>query len=367
MNITLTCPDIDDRDIALMVKAVRQKNIASGEAVASFERHFSKYIGTVGAIATNSGTSAIILALNTLGVKPGDEVIIPSYTCLALLNAIVQVGAKAILIDNTYEPQKMNYNINSIDIQKKISSKTTAIIVPHMFGVPAAIDEVINCGIPVIEDITLSLGASYQQKILGQWGAISICSFHESKMITCGEGGALTSVHEKYYKRARYLNGWEEEQAPLRLQKTGLPNYELRFNFHLNGISATLGKSQLTRLPEFIRRRQVLAARYSSRLERLDNIICPDLTGENVFFRYIVALKNGDPVNIIREFNKVGIEAGRGVYPALHQYLQKSPEDYPGAEKAISSLVSIPLYPSLSDKDAEKIISFSEKILLESQ
>lgn len=365
MPITLTKPSIDNDDVSMMEHAIKGHLIAQGETTSRFEQEFASHLGAVGAVATSSGTAALLLALKTVGVRPGDEVIMPSYTCLAVLHAVVQAGARPVLVDNRYDPVGMDFNIALEEVFAKISPRTTAMIIPHMFGVPVVVDKLVGTGIPVIEDITLSLGATDRGKPVGSRGVVSVCSFHASKMIACGEGGALAAMSAETYAKARYLNGWESEQAPLRLQETDLPAYELRFNFHLSDVAAALGLSQLKRLPGFIERRRALAARYSAALAPIPGIICPDPRANNVFFRYLVALKENNPARVIQKFAASGIEVGRGVYPPLHRYLGEMPMDYPGAERAIGSLISIPLYPALTDDEVPKILAASTTILQE--
>ena len=366
MEISLTKATIEEDDIVSMEVAIHRKAISEGDFTRSFEHEFREFLGVAGAVATNSCTSALILALQTLGTGPGDEVILPSYTCLAVLNAVVQTGATPRLTDNSYNVPGMNYNIASDLAKERLSSRTRAIIVPHMFGVPAEIDKIMEIGIPVIEDVTLSLGAWYKGKSAGAWGDISVCSFHASKMIACGEGGMLTSRSHELYERARYLNSWESEQSSIRLKEDNLEPYQLRYNFRLSDIAAALGISQLRKLPDFVARRRELAKRYTSRLSEVCNLSLPEVTDDpNVFHRYLVAGDNLDVVGVIRRFADAGIEVGRGVYPPLHRYLECERKYYRGAERAVNTLLSIPLYPSLDDDEVEYILQTSEEILSE--
>lgn len=364
MKISLTKAAIDAEDVQAMEEAVRRCAIAQGEITSAFETNFARYLGAAGGVATNSGTSALILALRTLDVVSGDEVIIPSYTCIAVLHAIVQVGAIPVLTDNVCDPVHMDYNMTANHVRHVLTKRTKAVIVPHMFGVPAKIDELIEIGIPVIEDITLSLGALYKNKPVGGWGAVSVCSFHTSKMITCGEGGMLTAASRKLYEKARFLNGWESEQVSLRFSERLPPPYELRYNFHLSDIAAALGLSQLSRLIQFVKRRRSLAQQYTARLSNRANIVTPIADeSPNVFFRYLVFLKNLDILSVLNAYAKVGIEAGRGVYPALHRFCREDPGRFSGAEKAMSAVVSIPLYPALQDEEVEYILDCTYDIL----
>jgi dTDP-4-amino-4,6-dideoxygalactose transaminase len=362
-SITLTNPCLAEDDFRAMEHAIRCGAITEGSIARSFEEDFAGFLGVAGAVATNSCTSALVLALATLDIGPGDEVALPSYTCLAVLNAVVQAGALPRLADNRYDVLDMDYNIAIESLKLILSPRTRAIIVPHMFGTPANMDVILNVGLPVIEDITLSLGATYRNKPVGAWGDISVCSFHASKMIACGEGGILASKDPAILKRARYLNGWADEQAAARLSDRVEP-YRLRYNFHMSDVAAALGKSQLQKLPSFIARRRKLARQYTERLARVPGVRTPEANRpSSVFHRYLVAVQRETVVSRIERFAAANIEAGRGVYPPLHRYLGQAVEMFPGAEQAVGSLVSIPIYPSLTDQQVESLLQVSEKVL----
>jgi perosamine synthetase len=361
--ISLTSPCLGEDDVAAMEHAVRSGAVTEGPIARSFEADFGRFLGVAGAVATNSCTSALVLALAALEIGPGDEVAMPSYTCLALLNAVVQAGATPRLADNGYRVSSMDYNVTAESLKSVVTPRTRAIIVPHMFGVPADIESICALGLPVIEDITLSLGADYCGRPVGAWGDLSVCSFHASKMIACGEGGMLASKDPALVTKARFLNGWADEQPAMRLQER-TDRYRLRFNFHLTDVAAALGRSQLRKLPSFVRRRRELAARYSARLGGIAGLSLPAVDDRpNVFHRYMVAVEPGTVVGRIERFAEAGVEAGRGVYPPLHRFLQQPGEAFPGAERAVDSLISIPIYPNLSGEQVEYVLQVSEEVL----
>ncbi|MGD0896512.1 MAG: DegT/DnrJ/EryC1/StrS family aminotransferase [Thermoguttaceae bacterium] len=362
--IALTGPCFEESDFQQLYEAIQRKAVAEGDITRAFEEDCRAFLAGAGAVATNSCTSALVLALAALDIVPGDEVILPSYTCLAVLNAVVQVGATPRLTDNAYSAAQMDYNMTADVARRAISTKTRAVVVPHMFGVPAAIDEIARLGIAVVEDITLSLGAYYKGKPVGAWGDIAVCSFHSSKMIACGEGGMLVANTPSLYEKVRYLNGWEAEQPALRVAEHSAEPYRLRYSFRLSDVASALGRSQLRKLPAFVARRRDLASRYTERLADIPHLTLPGVNQEsNVFFRYLVALQAGNVVEVIRRFTAAGIEVGRGVYPPLHRYLGLDAADYPGAEHAVGTLLSIPLYPALSDEEVEYILATSRSVL----
>ncbi len=364
MNIPLMRPCIEDDDLQVMNEAVSRGLVSQGSLTRALEDNFTSMLNVSGSVATNSGTSALVLALRTLRVGPGDQVIIPSYTCVAVLNAVLQVGAEPCLVDNVYDIHGMDFNLSINGIRKHLTRKTKVIIVPHMFGVPAQIDKILEFGVPVIEDGTLCLGAKYEDRLIGSWGQIGVFSLHISKMIAAGEGGILVTNTGQLYERARYLNSCEEDQPRQRLQDENKFEFELRYNFRLTDIHAALALNQLRKLPMFLLRRRELAQRYTKRLSIISHLNLPAVKDNpNVFQRFLLGLTRSDPVDVIRKYLLVGIEVGRGVFPPVHRFLRLSPNDYPLAERAIHTLISLPLYPDLREAEVEHILQESERIL----
>jgi dTDP-4-amino-4,6-dideoxygalactose transaminase len=353
---------LGEDDFAAMEGAVRSGNITAGPCVREFEERFCRYLGAHGAVATNSCTSALVLALAAMEIGAGDEVAMPSYTCLAVANAVAQVGAKPRLADNVYDARSMDFNVSADSLAKILTPRTKAIVVPHMFGVSADMRKILALGVPVIEDITLSLGVHYGGRPIGLWGAMAVCSFHASKMMACGEGGMLVTGDADLYAKALYSNSWSDEQPAARMQET-TEHFQLRYNFHMSDIAAALGMSQLRKLPAFLQRRRELAALYSQRLSTKASLCVPMVDERpNVFFRFMVALQDGDVRDVLAKFRAVGIEAGRGVYPPLHRFFACPAERFPQAEHAAQTLVSIPLYPNLSDEQVEYVLNRSGEI-----
>ena len=343
-----------------MTAAIERAAITEGALTRTFEAEVAAALEARGAVATSSCTTALVLALRALDVKAGDHVLVPSYTCEALLHAVAMTGAETRLADSTFDPVRMDYNLAPESARAKLTPRTRAVIVPHMFGVAAQIDEIVALGVPVIEDVTLSLGAPQ----VGTRGAVTVSSFHASKMIACGEGGALLTRDAALLARARHLNGWEDEQAAARVDDAAGGPYELRYNFHMTDVAAALGSSQLRKLPAFIARRRALAKRYHAALSGLAGVTLPAADGgENLFFRFLVSVRGCRPADVIRAFAAAGIEAGRGVFPPLHRFTGEPDASFPGAMRAVESLVSIPLYPALSDEEVQRVLDVSSEVL----
>jgi len=328
------------------------------KTVEEFEQKFANYVSRKYAVATNSGTAALHLALLSLNIRPADEVICPSYTCVALLNAINYVKARPKLIDCNFDVKKGDFNISFSDLKNEINSKTKAIIVPHMFGCSAEIDKIISLGVPVIEDATQFLGGSYCGKKSGSFGLISFFSLHSSKMITVGAGGILLTDSKELFEKAKFFADYESTIISQRLKEPN--NYQIQYNYKISDLNAILGISQLNQINQFVEKRKKIARIYSQHLKGAAEI--PIFFKDNIFWRYIVRTKK-DPREIIKEGLRHGIELGRGVYPSLHQYLKMDDELFPNTSKATRSLIALPIYPSLTSAEINYLIKTVKKIL----
>ncbi|MGD9026338.1 MAG: DegT/DnrJ/EryC1/StrS family aminotransferase [Desulfobacterales bacterium] len=177
-------PTLGAEEAAAVAAVVKSGNIAEGEVVARFEKAFAEKMGVGHALALSSGTAALHLTLLAMGVGPDDEVIIPCFVCTALLHAVQYVGAKPVLA----EIDPATYNIDPSDVQKRISNRIKAIIVPYLFGLAADLDRLLELNIPLIEDCAQAVSGWYQNKPLGTFGAAAIFSFYATKMMAPARG-----------------------------------------------------------------------------------------------------------------------------------------------------------------------------------
>ena len=348
--ITHSKPTIEQDDIRAISDVLNTGQIAQGPMVGKFEKELSKFIGVKGGVATNSGTSALHLALLALDIKKGDEVIIPSYVCTALLNTINYVHAKPVIADINTE----DFNISVADIEKKINYRTKAIIVPHMFGLAADIDEILNFGIPVIEDCAQSIGATYKGKMVGSFGVISMFSFYATKMLATGEGGMVVSNSDELLERMRDLRDYDFKS-----------NYKVRYNYKMTDMQAALGISQLSKLPTFIDKRKLIARYYSEEFSRLE-VILPTAKKykEHIFYRYVIkTIKDADIKRCFDDFKKKNVICDSPVYKPLHVYLGLSKKDFINTEEITNSAISIPIYPSLTSNELNYISGIVKDVL----
>ena len=343
-------PTLTKEDLSAVSRVINSGYISQGEAVKSFESELAEYIGVKGGAAVSSGTSAIHLSLIALGVKEGDDVAMPTYVCPALLNAINYVGANPLLIDINPD----SYNISMSDLKKKLTKKTRAVIVPHIFGLPADIKDILSIGIPVIEDCAQSVGASYKGKKVGSFGHCAIFSFYATKVMTTGEGGMVLSNSDKILEKIRDLREYDHK-----------PNYIVRYNYKMTDLQAAIGISQLKRLDSFIYRRREIAKLYNNRFSEL-GISIPKVysESEHIYFRYVI--RNRAPENKgqkleddLKIFEANGVKCMRPIFKPIHRYLGL--KGLPETDRAWNELISIPIYPSLTDGDVKKIVKVTEK------
>jgi len=325
-------------------EAVRQVldsgQIAQGRMVMEFERNFCDLVRRPFAVAVSSGTSALQLSLLALEISAGDEVILPSFSCVALLHAVDAVGARPVLTD--IDPE--DFNISVVQAKKKISRRTKAIVVPHAFGRAARMEELLDGRVPIIEDGTQALGARVGQKKVGGFGVLSVFSFYATKMITTGEGGMVLTGSPRLAKRIFDLRDYDKRRA-----------YRFRTNSKMTDLEAAMGIVQIQKLPSFIRRRREIASLYRSVLEN-SGIGFPseDQNRDHVYYRYVVRVPKRTR-DWLSQMRNQGIDVKEPVFKPLHQYLEIADSRFPETSRAMKEAHSIPLYPSLSDAECSQI------------
>jgi len=344
---------IDKDDIKAVSSVLKSGLISQGEEVNRFEAQLSGFHGIKGGIAVSSGTAALHLSLLALGIGKGDSVIVPAYSCIAPYNAVRYTGALPVLADTVKDGWSMdaewveNYLINS----KKHNIK--AIIVVHLFGRPADMDAFLyisnKYSVPVIEDCALSLGAEYKGKKVGSFGHVSVFSFYATKVITTGEGGMIISDSNKVLQRARDLREYDEKR-----------DSRLRFNCKMTDIQAALGRSQLKKLPGFIKQRRRIARSYLEKLQNLP-LSLPEKSKhvKDIYYRFVVRMKNAD--KFIGDMRVKGIVCRRPVFMPVHKIIKQG--SLPNAETIWKETVSLPIYPLLKEDAVNRIIECTKKVL----
>jgi perosamine synthetase len=339
-QITHSRPTLSNAETKAVCNVLRSKQIAKGKKVERFEHLFSQTLKIKNAVAVNSGSSALHMALLALGVKQGNEVIMPSYACSALLNAVLYVRATPVIVDVNED----DFNISLEAVRKKMTNKTKAIIVVHNFGLPADIRPLKSLGIPIVEDCAHAIGAKYKHKLVGNWGDISIFSFYATKMITTAEGGMVASNKVKLTNHVRDLIDYDQKKQ-----------FKLRYNYKMTDLAACIGIEQLKQLPHFIAKRQQIADQYTHLLKDTEWKRPHDFKNrKHVYFRYIINKKARSHIQKISDqLNQKGIECERPVFQPLHRLWKRT--RCPVTDKLMMTAISIPIYPSLTLKQSRSI------------
>jgi len=289
------------------------------------------------AAAVSTGTAALHLTLLGAGIGPGDEVIIPSYVCTALWHAVIYTGATPILAD--CKPD--TFNIDAEDVKQRCTDRTRAVIVPHLFGQAADLDDILALGIPVIEDCAQSLGSTYRERPTGSFGIAGIFSFYATKVIAAGEGGMVVSRNASLIEKIRICEIYDEKDV-----------LATRYNYKLTDIQAALALSQFYKLPSFIARRRILAAQYDRVL--IDNGIIPPIKKdgrEHIFYRYVFLVDALE--TFINEMARRRVSCRRPVFQPLHNYLKT--RGYAISDHLWQHAVSVPLYPGLTAAEMDTV------------
>ncbi len=335
-------PTLGQAEADAAAGVVASGNVATGEKTAQFEKALAQTVGAEGAVATSSGTAALFAALKALGVGNGDQVVVPSFVCTALLHAVWATGAEPVVCDIAD-----HFNLSPVDVRAKLTGRTAAIILPHIFGTPAPVEEFLHIGPPVIEDCAQAVGAQVNGAKCGSFGAAAIFSFYATKMMTTGEGGMLTSSSQGLLGRARDLIEYDKKSDAVR-----------RFNLKFNDIAAAVGLVQFSRLDEFIQDRRRIAATYDRELSGLDGIGLAAPAG-SVYYRYVIEV--ADAADLILELRRRGVMAARPVDPPLHRIVGAAA--CPNTERAWKQAVSLPIYPMLTEAQTRRVASAVRQVV----
>ncbi|MCD6441842.1 MAG: DegT/DnrJ/EryC1/StrS family aminotransferase [Candidatus Marinimicrobia bacterium] len=344
-------PSFDQNELRAVQTVIDSKYIAQGNRVRELETQIARYINKKYCIAVTSGTTALTMALKSLNVADGDEVIIPSYTCTALWHAVKAVNGTPVLSD--IEP--VFYNMDPEDVKRKITLKTKAIIFPHMFGQPGRIQEVLTFGIPVIEDIAQSIGASIDGKPVGSYGQLSIVSFYAGKIIGAGEGGAILTNEESRAANIQDIREYDQKD-----------NLIPRINAKISDLTASVALEQFKKLPEFFNKRRSILNIYKKRLGQFLDlpVINSKLPFESNLFRCIATHPDKNAAEVIGIGKKTGITIRRPVYRPIHKYLNI--DKLPETEQAWNRQFSIPLFPDMTKEEINFVFSFLKDIFINS-
>lgn len=337
-------PCVGEEERSAFEAVLNSGMIAEGALTERFEAAVSRYTGLRGGVATASGTGALFLALKALGVGAGDEVIIPTYTCRSVWDAVRATQAAPVLSDIGDD-----WCVNAEAVRPLVTPRTKAVVVVHTFGIMADVDPICGLGVPVIEDCCHSLGARWGEKVAGTRGRLCVLSFHATKLLTTGEGGMALTDDEGLLERLRSL------------KRGRAGRLEPRHRSPLTDLQASMGLSQLAKYDAFLRRRAALADSYFRALDGLAVELPADVKGRSIFFRYPLRIR-AEFESARSLFDRQGVQVRRGVDALLHRDCGMSGEDFPEAERAFSRTLSIPLYPALTDEERDRVVEACRRV-----
>lgn len=367
-------PDIGEAEIDAVARALRSGWVTTGPETRAFEQEFAAFLGGgVQAIAVNSATAGLHLALEAIGIGPGDEVIAPTLTFTATVEVARYLGADAVLVD--VDP--VTLNIDPAAIEAAITPRTRAILPVHYGGLAcdmAAIHAIARRhGLQVVEDAAHALPASCGGTPVGQLpSAATVFSFYANKTMTTGEGGMVVTRDEALAARMRVmrLHGISRDAFDRFTSRTPAWYYEVvapGFKYNLTDLAAALGRVQLTRLPAFVQRRQQLAARYLRELAGLPLVLPPQAPAGDTHAWHLFVLRLADTARVTRdEVVQALADAGIGTsvhFVPLHRQpywrdrYALRPQDFPVAEAAYQRMLSVPLFTAMSDAEQGRVIA----------
>lgn len=370
MEIPLSAPDITEAEISSVSEVLRSPRLSLGAKLIEFERDFADYIGTKHAVAVNSGTSALHLAVRALNLSEGDEVITTPFSFIASANAILYERATPVFVDINSE----TLNIDAAKIEAAITPRTRAILPVHVFGRAAPMLEILEIArrynLKIIEDAAEAIGAKIADKKVGAFGDAGIFAFYPNKQITTGEGGMLVTDDERIANSARRLRNQGRDQSAEWFEHT-----EIGYNYRLSEVNCALGVEQLKRIETILSDRAAVARKYNDRLANNANLILPEIETANArisWFVYVVHLReNFDREQrdfVVRAMNQSKIGCGRYFAPIHLQpvYREKfgyKPGDFPVAEAVADRVVALPFFNRIADAQIERVCATFEHLL----
>jgi dTDP-4-amino-4,6-dideoxygalactose transaminase len=343
-RIRLARPDVGERELAEVAGVLQSGQLTMGAKVEEFEQAIAAAVGTAHAAAVSSGTAALHLAVLALGIGPGDEVVVPAYTFPATANVVELCGARAVLVDVDSE----TFVVDPARVAEAVTSRTKAVIAVHLFGRPLeweALETAVPQEVALIEDAAGALGARYRDTPCGALGALACFSFHPRKVVTTGEGGAVTTDDAELDAAVRRLrhHGWATHgDMPA-------PGY----NYRLPDVLCALGIPQLASLERLLAARERVARGYTERLEHF--VLTPSAAqgDRHGWQAYVVQLDRRDEA--LEGLRAEGIEAQIGTW-ALHRLgAYRSQGPFPGADRAFERALALPFHTELTDGDLDRV------------
>ena len=359
-RVLMSSPEIDESDVEAVVEVLRSGRLSLGPKAEEFEKALCQYLGVHHAVAVSSGTAALHLIVKALGFGLGDEVLVPSFTFAASVNALLYEGVTPVFCD--IEPA--TYNLDPADMEKRITSRTRAVMAVDVFGHPAdweAIREIAaRYNLKVIDDSCEALGAEYNGRKLGQFGSAAAFAFYPNKQITTGEGGVLVTNNSEIAASARSMRNQGRGEMG-----SWLEHERLGFNYRMDEMSAALGLSQLRRIESFLEKRRKVAELYSQLLRDVRGVRTPVVSpGVRMsWFVYVITLD--EPIDrqvVLKALRERQIPV-RCYFSPIHlqSYIQQRvgcrAERLPVTESIANRTLALPFHNRLSIEQEEEVVA----------
>ncbi|PNE20160.1 aminotransferase DegT [Mesotoga sp. Brook.08.YT.4.2.5.1] len=360
---------IDEDDISAVAKVLQSDWLTQGPDIEEFEKEIAEYVGAKYAVAFSSGTSALHGAMFAAGIGPGDEIITSPITFVATSNSAIYLGARPRFVDIDLK----TYCIDTAKIEEAITPNTKVIAPVDLAGYPVNIETIMGIArrhnVVVVEDSAHALGAKRNGKMVGTGADMSLFSFHPVKHITTGEGGAITTDNEEFYKKMKIFVTHGITKDPALLQRNDGPWYyemqELGFNYRLTDFQCALGLSQLKKIEGFLDRRNEIASMYNEAFKDIEGLVMPpkpeQYSSRHAYHLYPILVTKTDRKEAYIKLREMGIFAQVHYIPVhLQPYYRNNygfkKGDYPNAEYYYEHELSIPMYPKMKNEEVNYVI-----------
>lgn len=370
--MNLTSPKFDEHEFQLLKQCLASGWVTQGPFVQEFERLVAARHEAKHALATTSCTAALQLVTTALGLGPGDEVIVPAFTWVTSAHCVEYTGAKAVFADVEAD----TFNLDPKAVVEAVTPNTRAIVVVHLFGLSAKIDEILAIAkrrnLAVIEDAACAIGTTYGGKPVGAIGDIGCFSFHPRKVITTGEGGMITTNRSDLATTVSSLRNHGATGHPAGDPTVGKPYgmgtfNVLGYNLRLSDIQACVGVAQMSKLDTLLAERRRLAERYTELLGWVEDIAVPRVPAKcgHTYQSYVVRIVKGGKArrNAVMEFldaRKIQTRPGTHAVHRLGYYVKKygiRPEELPVAALCEDTTITLPIFPGMTEKDQDFVVA----------
>ena len=368
-KVSVNEPHLLGNEKKYLLKCLKDGYISSsGHFVKEFEKKFAKRVNRKFAISVSNGTAALQLAYEALNIKKKDEIILPAFTIISCILPVIRSGATPVLIDS--DPTTWNMDVSKIE--SKITSKTKAIIAPHIYGLPIDMDPLLKIAkkykLKVIEDSAEALGLKYKNKECGSFGDVSTFSFYANKHITTGEGGMIVTDDIKIAERCRSLRNICFNN------KRRFLHYELGWNYRFTNLQSAIGLAQLEKLNRFIVKKRNIGKTYNKELSQIKIFQTPldkKKYADNIYWVYGLVLKKNSPISLntlVKKLKKNGIETRNFFWPLHQQPVLKKMGFFKKSKLPVSEYLSrngfyLPTGLSITSKQQKYVINKLKKII----